>query len=161
MPRESQPSLPNLRVVPYEDRHAAAFRDLNLQWIEEYFVVEEPDRRLLFSPRENIIELGGAIFIAELDGEPLGCCALIYRGDRVYELSKMAVGQSHRGIGIGRILLTEVIAQARAMGTVKLTMISNTTLRPAMHLYRDVGFREVPLESNAYARGNIALELPL
>jgi hypothetical protein len=28
-------------------------------------------------------------------------------------------------------------------------------------LYKALGFREVPLESHVYARGNIALELPL
>ena len=34
------------RIVEYEPRHAEAFRDLNLSWIEEYFEVEEIDRRL-------------------------------------------------------------------------------------------------------------------
>ena len=34
-----------LRIVAFERSHAEAFRDLNLDWIEEYFVVEELARR--------------------------------------------------------------------------------------------------------------------
>jgi len=148
-----------LRVVPYTREHAAAFRELNLDWIEEYFTVEEIDRRHLLDPEGSIIATGGAIFMAEQDGAAVGCCALLDHGNGVYEVSKMAVQRSRRGGGIGRVLLDQVIERARAMGAVKLTIISNTILAPAIHLYRELGFHEVPLASDAYARGNIALEL--
>jgi GNAT superfamily N-acetyltransferase len=159
MPRNASP--PDIRVVPFEERHAAAFRDLNLDWIEEYFVVEEIDRRYLDAPVQAILAAGGAILMVEQEGLPVGCCALLNRGEGVYEVSKMAVDRRLRGRGIGSVLLNEVIRHARAMGTEKLTIISNTVLEPAMRLYRDLGFVEVPLQSQAYARGNIALELTL
>ena len=153
--------LADLRVVPYQERHAGAFRDLNLDWIEEYFTVEEIDRKHLLTPAESILAPGGAIFIAERSGVPVGCCALLNHGGGIYEVSKMAVDRSLRGLGIGKVLLSAVIRRARAMGAVKLTIVSNTVLASAIRLYRDLGFREVPLQSEAYARGNIALELPL
>ena len=53
-----------LRIVPYEARHAAAFRELNLAWIEEHFAVEEPDRQQLLDPVATILAPGGAILIA-------------------------------------------------------------------------------------------------
>src|SRR6185295_3773795 len=133
----------DLRVVPYSREHAAAFRELNLDWIEEYFTVEDIDQRHLLDPEGSIIAAGGAIFIAEQDGAPVGCCALLDHGDGVYEVSKMAVQRARRGGGIGRMLLDEVIRWARAMGAVKLTITSNTVLAPAIHLYRKLGFREV------------------
>ena len=44
----------------------------------------------------------------------------------------------------------------------QLSIISNTTLTPAMNLYRRLGFSEVPLPSDQeYARGDIAFELML
>lgn len=48
------------------------------------------------------------------------------------------------------------------MGARQLFIISNTVLEPAIHLYRRLGFAEVPLPPDReYARGNIALELDL
>jgi len=150
-----------LRIVPFDASHAMTFRDLNLEWIEEFFAVEDLDRRHLGFPRESFIDTGGAIFMAELGGHVVGCCALLKHGDGVYEISKMAVRRGCRGRGIGNRLLDTVIAHARKVGAARLEIISSTRLAPAIHLYKRKGFVEVPLASDAYARGNIALELPL
>ena len=150
-----------LRIVAFEPYHATAFRDLNLEWIEEYFEVEELDRKHLGLPRESFIDAGGAIFMAELNGSPVGCCGLLRHDDGVYEISKMAIRRGDRGGGIGSMLLDAVIAHARRIGAKRLEIISSTRLAPAIHLYKKKGFVEVPLASDAYARGNIALELEL
>lgn len=150
-----------LRIVSFEPSHAESFRDLNLDWIEEYFVVEDLDRRHLDFPQESFLDTGGAILVAELDARVVGCCALLKHGDSVYEISKMAVMREHRGAGIGRTLLKAVIEHARSIGAQRLDIISSTRLPPAIGLYKHAGFVEVPLESDAYARGNIALELRL
>ena len=149
-------------IVPFRDAHAKAFRDLNFEWIEEFFFVEDLDRKHLNYPRESFIDTGGAILIAELDATVVGCCGLLKHAQGVYEVSKMAVDRQRRGAGIGRLLLREVIAHARTIGAYRLDILSNTCLEPAIRLYKNMGFREVPFESDAYARGNIAmiLELP-
>ena len=79
----------------------------------------------------------------------------------MYEVSKMAVERRLRGAGIGRVLLREVIAHAAKLGAHRLTILPNTCLGPAIRLYKSIGFREVPFESDAYARGNIAMALEL
>ncbi len=150
-----------LRVVSFEPHHAEVFRELNLEWIEEYFAVEELDRRHLYFPRESFVDPGGAILMAELDGFVVGCCALLKHGESVYEVSKMAVRRDHRGGGVGKTLLRAVIDHARSMGAQQLEIISSTRLQPAIRLYKQAGFVETPLESDAYARGNIALVLRL
>lgn len=150
-----------LRIVAFKPYHAPAFRDLNLEWIEEFFAVEDLDRKHLGFPRESFIDGGGAIFMAELNGSAIGCCGLLSHGHGVYEISKMAIRREHRGGGIGGRLLDAVIAHARQIEAKRLEIISSTRLAPAIHLYRKKGFVEVPLASDAYARGNIALELVL
>jgi len=150
-----------LRIVAFEPSHAEAFCILNLDWIEKYFTVEELDRLHLYSPSESFIETGGAILMAELNGEIVGCCGLLRHGNGVYEVSKMAVKREHQGAGIGRQLLGEIIRYARSVGARRLEIISSTRLAAAIHLYKQMGFREVPLESDVYARGNIALALKL
>jgi ribosomal protein S18 acetylase RimI-like enzyme len=152
---------PKLRIIAFEPGHAVAFRVLNLDWIEEYFAVEALDRRHLDRPIESFIETGGAILMAELAGSIVGCCGLLKHGEDVYEVSKMAVAREYRSRGIGRVLLGEMISHARQRGARRLEILSNTVLAPAIHLYKQLGFVEVPLQSDAYARGNIALVLEL
>lgn len=151
-----------VRIVGYQPRHAVAFRDLNLAWIEEYFEVEEVDRRTLLHPEDTILRPGGEILVAEDGDEILGVCALRFDSPGRYEVTKMAVRQDLRGHGIGRRLLCEVISRAQALGAKQLFIVSNTVLQPAIHLYRQLGFAQVPLPAEQeYARGNIALELSL
>ena len=150
-----------LQIVAFEPAHSKAFRDLNLDWIEEYFAVEELDRKHLNFPGESFVDSGGAILMAEVDGEAIGCCGLLRHGDGVYEVSKMAVKRDYRGCGIGEALLGAIIAHARSRGARRLEIISSTRLETAIRLYRRMGFVEVPLATDVYARGNIALALDL
>ena len=83
-----------IHIADFESRYAAAFKTLNLEWLERYFAVEPLDEEVL-SDGAAIIEHGGAILFALADDEPVGCCALKHQGDGVYELTKMAVTDSH------------------------------------------------------------------
>ncbi len=152
-----------IRIVLYASRHAAAFRDLNMAWINELFHAEQKDFETLDAPRESILDKGGAILIAE-DGETaVGCCALIpYGDDGALELAKMAVAETHRGRGIGRMLLLHAIAAARSTGAPKLYLESNTKLLPAMRLYESVGFHRIPQSTSShYSRVDVVMELDL
>ncbi len=154
--------MPGFRVVAFEPRHATAFRELNLAWIERHFEIEAVDREVLLHPEETILASGGAILVAEGPDGVLGVCALRCDSPGRYEVTKMAVREDARGQGIGRHLLSRVISHARELGARQLFIISNTVLEPAIHLYRQLGFDEVPLPPDQdYARGNIALELSL
>jgi GNAT superfamily N-acetyltransferase len=162
----------SFRVGPYDPArpdHRAAFRDLNLAWIEAHFIVEPRDRHELDDPEGHILAAGGEIFMAEspsADGrgrvEVVGTCALLAEPGGVFELAKMAVGEAARGHGVARALVAAVIAAARARGATRLELLSNTALAPAIGLYRSFGFVEVPLPASDYARANIkmVLELP-
>ncbi len=66
---------------------------------------------MLSNPQKYVIDNGGAILFALLDGEVIGTAALLYEGAGVYELSKMAVETGFRGIGAGRKLLDAAIAR--------------------------------------------------
>ncbi|MEK9963797.1 MAG: GNAT family N-acetyltransferase [Betaproteobacteria bacterium] len=154
--------LAQLSIVDFVDLdHAEAFRDLNLEWINEFFFVEDLDKDLLNNPRREFIDSGGAIVMALLDKQPVGCCGLLKHGEGVFEVSKMAVRKDLQGRGIGRLMMVEIIARARSRGASALEIISSTKLAPALKLYRSFGFEDVPLQSDAYERGNIALRLCL
>ncbi len=150
-----------IRVVDFEPRHAEAFRRLNYVWIEEHFEVEGADRAALDSPKEKILDPGGAILIA-LDGEEVvGTCALLPHRPGVLELAKMTVAEASRGKQIGWLLGRAAIDRGRSLGARSLYLESNTRLTAALGLYRRLGFQEVHGDPSPYARANIQMELDL
>ena len=123
---------------------AAAFRDLNLAWVEAYFTVEDEDRAQLNDPQTHILDKGGAILMAELNGEAVGTVGLVPgHGPGVLELIKMSARSDVKGQGIGRALLDAAIEKAQRMGATKIWLETNTKLDAALALYRKSGFREL------------------
>ena len=159
----TQPPAIEIRALqPNED--ARAFCTLNEEWITHYFEVEAKDREILDDPEKTILQQGGHIFMVYVEGQAVGCVALIPLGHGVYELSKMAVSPRLRGLGIGRKLLEHAITQAKVIGAKSLFLGSNTKLKNAVHLYESVGFCHVPPEKippMPYTRANVFMEMQL
>ncbi len=150
----------NISIIPFEDRFTQAFERLNIEWLEEYFYVEDYDKQVLAHPREYILDKEGYIFMALIDQEPVGTVALIKRGEGVYELSKMGVTPKYQGKRIGQKLMYHAINFAGTHNFSRLFLDSNTILEPAIRLYRKVGFREIPVSKDTpYERCNIRMEL--
>jgi putative acetyltransferase len=154
----------DIMVREFLPEDGPVFRRLNEEWISRFFALEEKDQETLGDPQTKILDRGGRIFLALRDGQVVGCCALIAIGDREFELAKMAVTRSHQGAGIGRYLLEQVIAAARAAGTRRLYLETNHGLHPALRLYESLGFRPLPPERivrSPYARADVYMELLL
>lgn len=153
----------DVTIVPYAPRYQAAFKVLNEEWITAHWLMEEPDYHALDHPQEHILDKGGHIFVALYREEPVGVCALCKKDDPVhqYELAKLAVSPQAQGKGIGMRLCRAVIHKAKELGCKKIFLESNTLLRPAIQLYRKVGFKEVAVYRPAYERVNIQMELEL
>lgn len=156
-------NLPDdVEVETFNERYAADFKRLNLEWIEMYFKVEDFDKKHLNNPREYIIEPGGEIYFVVEDGKVKGVCALIFHEEGVYEIAKMAVDADSRGKGYGNLLMEASIEGAREKGADKILIVSNTILEPAINLYKKYGFQTKRLGQNPdYERGNIEMQLDL
>ncbi len=151
-------------IVEYQPEYKSAFYDLNRKWIELYWELEPHDIEVLENPEKHILEKGGHIFVALYNGFPVGVCALCPMPEESvydFELAKLAVNNSIQRKGIGHRLCDAVISKARELGGEKLFLESNTRLKPAIALYRKLGFKELPEYHPAYARGDIQMELSL
>jgi putative acetyltransferase len=151
-------------VRRFEPGDEEAFRKLNEAWIQKYFRLEEKDHETLNDPGSNILARGGEIFMALRNGERVGCCALLALGGGSWEIAKMAVAEEARRQGIGRQLLEYAIGYAKARSSRRLYLETNSALQNAIHLYKAVGFREVPperLKPSPYARANVFMEMML
>jgi len=159
-PETEGPASDTVVVVPYRHEHKAAFRAINIEWIEAHFKLEPEDLHQLDHP-EHILDDGGAIFIALRDGEPVGTTVLVRMDGGRFELAKMAVSPAVRGAGIGRLLGEMAIDEARRRRARELYLESNRALESAIALYRKLGFVEVDRGPSPYARCNIQMALAL
>lgn len=151
-----------LRILDYSDALAPAFRDINAEWIQAMYSLEQTDIDVLDHPRERIVDKGGDILFVEADGlGVVGACALQKTGEGQYELTKMGVLEKARGRKAGEALLKAVIGRAGELGARRLYLLSNRKSEAAIHLYEKLGFRHdegVMREFGArYARCNVAM----
>lgn len=149
-----------LSIVPFAPAHAAAFKELNLNWIRVHWAPEPADFKALDHPAK-LIEAGGHIFIAKADDQVVGTCALLKMDETCFELAKMAVVDQAKGLGVGRLLGEAVISKARELGATRVYLESNTVLEPAINLYTKLGFQQFKGPASPYARCNIQMELLL
>ena len=157
--RESQ----KVKIVPYKQKYADAFKKLNEEWINRYFKMEQADLKSLDHPKEYVLDKGGEIFVALYDDEPVGVCALVKMDDPEFdfELAKMAVSPKAQGKSIGWLLGQAIIDKARSLGGKKLYIESNTSLKAAINLYYKLGFTKIAGRATPYERCNIQMELEL
>lgn len=144
-----------MEIVDFEPGHAAAFHDLNVAWISKYFVLEAKDREVLEDPQGKILAKGGRIFMALKDGRAVGCAALLKMADGGYEVAKMTVSEDLRGSGLGRLLMQRCIDVGAELGAPRLYLETNSSLGPALGLYRAMGFQDLAPAHTEYVRADV------
>ena len=149
----------NTELIEYSAEHATSFRDLNYEWINKYFEVEVSDSAMLEDPEKQILAKGGYIVIARYRGSVVGTCALIRHDANRIELAKMAVDDSAKGKGIGYLLGQRCVDKARELNYRQVFLESNTKLKPAINLYKKLGFKRIIGEPSPYERCNIQMLL--
>ena len=153
--------MSNVTIVSFDEEYSSIFYELNKLWIEESWLLEESDKFDLLNPKESIIDKGGEIFFALIDGNVIGTVAMIRSADRIYELAKMTVDINYRGNGVANKLMDQCLDYAINNNAQQIYLITNDTLLIARNLYDKYGFKEVKLDSDKYLRGNVKMVLNL
>lgn len=151
-----------IKIITYSDDYRKDFERLNLEWIEQFFTLEEADKQVFADPKGKIISAGGEIFFVLEDGQAKGTCAVLKNSDASYELAKMAVTSSAQGKGFGDLLMKAAVKFAQSKGANELILSTNTKLQSALRLYEKHGFEALPVISdNRYKRVDIMMRLLL
>jgi DNA-binding MarR family transcriptional regulator/GNAT superfamily N-acetyltransferase len=146
-----------VEIRPYEPKWAAHFERINAEWLRRHFSIEAVDQAMFADPQTHVLDPGGAILFAFIDGEVIGTCALLKDAPGVYELSKMGVETGYRGSGVGRRLLDAAIAEFKRLRGKTLFLESNSKLKPALTMYESAGFvhQPAPRPGSHYARSDV------
>jgi DNA-binding MarR family transcriptional regulator/GNAT superfamily N-acetyltransferase len=80
-------------------------------------------------------------WIAEMNGENVGCVMLVKENEDTARLRLLLVDPKARGLGLGARLVDECVRFAREVGYKSITLWTHSVLLGARHIYERAGFR--------------------
>lgn len=155
------PAQTPISIVEYTDQYHADLVRLTLEWLEKYVAVEPEDRLFMDDPQGHVIQRGGYIFMAVMDGEAVGTVSLCKVADGEYELAKLAVSEQYQGLKIGSRLMEVAMEKARAVQAKKIILYTAKILAVAHQMYIRLGFQEVHGENLKYDGADTKMVLVL
>jgi len=104
----------------------------------------------------------GRLLLARRAGHAAGCIALRRLEPRICEMKRLYVRPADRGLGLGRMLVDRLIAEARAIGYRRMRLDTiESAMKEAVALYRRMGFREIAPYSKIPIESALWMELVL
>jgi putative acetyltransferase len=103
----------------------------------------------------------GRLLLAVRAGEVAGCVALRALEPAGCEMKRLFVRPAYRGLGVGRLLVDQVIREARSAGYDRICLDTLPSMTNALALYERLGFREIAPYRNSPLQGAVYLELAL
>ena len=103
----------------------------------------------------------GVVLIAWTADEAVGIVAYRRLGRRICEMKRLYVLPRFRGTGLGRLLVEELVRDARSHGYRRMVLDTLPSMRPAQAVYGAMGFQPIPAYYDNPLPGVIYMALDL
>lgn len=153
-----QPADGDIRIVPFESRHADGYRALVTDTLREFGFEPDP---VIDPDLDDPAAVYAALWVALSDGDVVGSVALRDLGDGAVELKRMYLRSEVRGRGVGKRLLAIALHHARASGANVVRLDTSERMETARHLYEAHGFVRVPGHAPRQGQQRLLYELRL
>lgn len=147
-----------MKVIPFEEKYRQDFIDFNTDWIVSNFGFLEEHDKETFHKIDEEMEAGAMIFFAVENDIALATCMAMPLEGTTWELCKLGSNKNIPHKGAGSAVFEASMKWALEHGAERLFILSNSKLKPALHIYEKYGFREIKLDDYEYVRGDIAFE---
>ena len=147
-----------MKVIPFEEKYRQSFIDFNTDWIVSNFGFLEEHDKETFERIDEEMEAGASIFFAVENDAALATCMAMPLEGTTWELCKLGSNKNIPHKGAGSAVFEAAMKWALEHGAERLFILSNSKLKPALHIYEKYGFREIKLDDYEYVRGDIAFE---
>ncbi len=148
-----------MKIIEYQEKYKKDFIQFNTDWIVDHFGYLEPEDMDTFHHIEDSLAQKAMIYFA-LEGDHVlaTCMAKPWEEDGTWELCKLGSNKNLPHKGAGSAVFEAAMNWAIDHGAKRLFILSNSTLKAALHIYEKYGFQEIKLEDYEYIRGDIAFE---
>ena len=137
--------MPEFIYVTTEQEYEAAailFNEyagwLNIDLCFQHFSEELQQLATMYAPPS------GGIILAKMENEFIGCVGIRNIDTGIAELKRMYVKPAFHKRGIGKMLLEKAISLATTYNYEKIRLDTLSNMTPAISLYKQYGFYEIP-----------------
>lgn len=147
-----------MKIIQFEEKYRQDFIDFNTDWIVSNFGSLEEHDIETFEKIDEEIKADAMIFFAVENEIALATCMAKPMEEKTWEICKLGSNKKVPHKGAGSAVFEAAMNWALNHGAEKLFILSNSQLKPALHIYRKYGFKEIKLDNYEYVRGDIAFE---
>lgn len=147
-----------MEIIEYTSRYKKDFIQFNTDWIIDNFGFLEAEDMETFEKIDEELEAGAMIYFAVEGDVPLATCMAKPMDGSTWEICKLGSNKNKNHKGCGSAVFGAAVQWAIDHGAKRLFILSNSKLKPAIHIYKKFGFEEIKLDNYEYVRGNIAFE---
>jgi phosphinothricin acetyltransferase len=140
----------NVILRPFQWRDIPAITAIYKHYVDETaitFDTEAPGEPAMAEKFGHLVALGHPLIVAEADGEVLGYAyASTYRPRPAYRFTcedSIYLHPQARGKGLGKAMLTELIAQSRSFGFRQMIAVITADTEASIAIHEKFGFRHV------------------
>lgn len=147
-----------MKILKYDPKYKNSFIQFNTDWIVDNFGCLEREDIETFDNIDEELTNGAMIYFAVENDVPLATCMAKPIDAETWEICKLASNKNKEHKGCGSAVFNAAMQWAADHGAKRLFILSNSKLKPAIHIYEKYGFKEIKLDDYEYARGDIAFE---